>query len=258
MEGFVRNDSIVRKIWGSADTILFIFGGAAAEFAVNKAVDWLYFTGKLPSDPIGRLFSTVTYARHIVFAPVGGAHAIIDKMTMIHTALEKNRGYAIPDWAYRDVLFMLIHYSIRSFEVLYRTMTQAEKEEVFDVFNRVGLRMGLKALPRTYKEWLPSYEQHLHADLLKSSYSDDLFQQYKKHLGLVRFTILKEAQRLVVPQKVNELLGLGKPQWLPILLPAYKLSRKLNLDWWLTSILLPREYKQQIKLLNAAPGEGRG
>jgi hypothetical protein len=31
----------VRKIWGSADTTLFIFAGSAAEFALNKAVDWL-------------------------------------------------------------------------------------------------------------------------------------------------------------------------------------------------------------------------
>jgi len=66
-EYFVRENSIVRKIWGKSDTILFIFAGASAEFALNKAVDWLYFTGKLPQDPLGRLFSTVSYARSIVF-----------------------------------------------------------------------------------------------------------------------------------------------------------------------------------------------
>ena len=109
MPQFVREHSIVRQIWGRADTILFIFGGAAAEFAVNKAVDWLYYTGRLPTDPIGRLFSTVTYARHIVFSPLEKAHAIIDNMRSIHTKLEQTRGHAIPDWAYRDVLFMLIH-----------------------------------------------------------------------------------------------------------------------------------------------------
>jgi hypothetical protein len=65
---FVKKDSIVREIWGKSDTILLIFAGAAAEFALSKAVDWLYFTGKLPADPIGRLFSTVTYAQRIVFS----------------------------------------------------------------------------------------------------------------------------------------------------------------------------------------------
>lgn len=49
---FVDKHSIVRKIWGNTDVILFIFAGAAAEFSLNKAVDWLYFTGKLPK--IGR------------------------------------------------------------------------------------------------------------------------------------------------------------------------------------------------------------
>jgi hypothetical protein len=66
MQFFVEKNSIVRKIWGKSDTVLFIFAGASAEFALNKAVDWLYFTGKLPADPLGRLFSTVRYARKIV------------------------------------------------------------------------------------------------------------------------------------------------------------------------------------------------
>src|SRR5437763_15574597 len=103
MEFFVEKDSIVRKIWGKSDTILFIFAGASAEFALNKAVDWLYFTGRLPQDPIGRLFSTVSYARHIVFAEKESALRAIDKMGQIHSELELNRGYKIPDWAYRDV-----------------------------------------------------------------------------------------------------------------------------------------------------------
>src|SRR5687768_2169258 len=168
MEWFVKEDSIVRKIWGNADTILLIFGGAAAEFALNKAVDWLYFTGRLPADPIGRLFSTVTYARHIVFAPAESAHSIIDKIRMIHTGVESKRGASIPEWAYRDVLFMLIHYSISSYELLSRKLTADEKEEVFDVFNRVGLRMGLKDLPDSYNKWVPYHQQHLTSDLEKS------------------------------------------------------------------------------------------
>lgn len=251
-EWFVDKDSIVRKIWGKADTILFIFGGAAAEFAVNKAVDWLYFTGRLPADPIGRLFSTVTYARQIVFSKTETAYAVIDKMRMIHTAVEQNRGYPIPDWAYRDVLFMLIHYSLAAFELLYRPLTASEKQEVFDVFYRVGDRMGLTGLPRNYKEWNAMYGQHLANDIVKSRYTDDLFLQYKKHLGWFRFLILKEAQLLVIPPQVNEWLRLGKFSLLTPILPLYKLSRKLKMDWWLTSILLPRDYKKQIRQLNVA------
>ncbi|RZM12276.1 MAG: DUF2236 domain-containing protein, partial [Pedobacter sp.] len=140
MQFFVEPNSIVRKIWGKSDTILFIFAGAAAEFALNKAVDWLYFTGKLPADPLGRLFSTVRYARKIVFSPMDDANKAIDIMRQIHGAVEQNRGAIIPDWAYRDVLFMLIHYSIAAYELLEKKLSDDDKQEVFDVFYRVGIR----------------------------------------------------------------------------------------------------------------------
>ena len=34
MDYYVKEDSIVREIWGKADTILLIFAGSAAEFAL--------------------------------------------------------------------------------------------------------------------------------------------------------------------------------------------------------------------------------
>src|ERR1043165_774484 len=95
MEYFVEKGSIVRRIWGKSDTVLFIFAGAAAEFALNKAVDWLYFTGKLPADPLGRLFSTVSYARRIVFSTTEEANKAIDTIRQIHTAVEHARGTTI-------------------------------------------------------------------------------------------------------------------------------------------------------------------
>jgi len=253
MEFFVSKQSVVRQIWGKGDTILFIFAGAAAEFALNKAVDWLYFTGRLPNDPLGRLFSTVSYARVIVFAQKEEAHRAIDKMNAIHSGLETSRGTAIPDWAYRDVLYMLIHYSIAAFELLERRLTEGEKEEVFDVFYRVGKRMGLVDLPADYKDWLVKREEHLQQNLEKSANTVDLFRQYKKHLGAVRYGILRQAQRLVVPRRVKELLGFGRFSLLRPAVPLYKLSRKLRLDWVVKSLLLPSDYKAQIRDLDIVP-----
>ncbi len=250
MEYFVEEKSIVRKIWGKSDNILFIFGGAAAEFALNKAVDWLYFTGRLPADPIGRLFSTVAYARQIVFSEKDRAFAAIDKMRSIHSAVEENRGAQIPDWAYRDVLFMLIHYSISSFELLERKLTRSEKEEVFFVFNDVGKRMGLKELPQNYDAWLIAREQHLQNDLQKTKYTDDLFLQYKKHLGVTRYFLLEQAQMLVVPKRVSDLLSFGKISAISFILPVYKLSNKIKLGWFFKSIILPNKYKSQIRDLD--------
>jgi hypothetical protein len=250
MEYFVDKNSIVRKIWGKSDTILFIFAGASAEFALNKAVDWLYFTGRLPSDPLGRLFSTVTYARKIVFSSTESANAAIDSLRHIHTAVEQSRGSSIPDWAYRDVLFMLIHYSIASYELLEKKLSNDEKEEVFNVFYRVGARMGLKELPLTYIEWLPVRNEHLIQDLQKSEYTTDLFKQYKKHLGAMRFKVLIEGQKLVVPGRVKELLHFSDFSLLTPVVPVYKVSRLMKMDWLLKNLLLPSDYKDQINELD--------
>src|SRR6202008_2323674 len=102
----------------------------------------------------------------------------IDSMTKIHAGVEAKRSVNIPDWAYRDVLFMLIDYSIRSFEVLDRKMSIAEKNEVFVVFTRMGIRMGLKGLPETFEAWEKMRQEHLQQNMQHSNYTDDLFQQY--------------------------------------------------------------------------------
>ena len=252
-EYFVAKHSVVRQIWGKSDTIIFIFAGASAEFALSKAVDWLYFTGRLPADPLGRLFSTVSYARAIVFSEQQTAMRAIDAMAAIHAGVEAKRGASIPDWAYREVLFMLIDYSIRAFEVLERELSRAEKEEVFDVFFRVGSRMGVKGLPEAYEKWEKMRQGHLHQVLQRSHYTDDLFSQYRKHLGLVRYRILLEAQTLVVPQKVRELLGFRSISLLNPLIGLYKLSRSMKVDWLLKALILPPRYKNEIKALDRVP-----
>ncbi len=250
MEYFVEKNSIVRKIWGKSDTILFIFAGASAEFALNKAVDWLYFTGKLPADPIGRLFSTVVYAQQIVFSNTEDAYKAIDRITAIHSGVEKSRQAVIPDWAYRDVLFMLIHYSIASFEVLERKLNPGEKEEVFNVFFRVGNRMKLKELPVNYDQWTAHRTSHLQNDLLRSEHTIDLFNQYKKHLGAFRYRLLLDTQKLIVPDIVRKMLKLNRLSSIQLILPFYKISRKLKLDKSIKSVVLPANYKEQISALD--------
>ncbi|WP_228852095.1 oxygenase MpaB family protein [Aegicerativicinus sediminis] len=250
MQPFVEYDSIVRKIWGKGDTVLFVFAGAAAEFALNKAVDWLYFTGRLPSDPLGRLFSTVTYAKHIVFAPKEEAVKAIQNLRKIHESVEESRGASIPDWAYRDVLFMLIYYSIASYELLEKPLSYKEKEEVYDVFYMVGIGMSLKELPKTYKEWLIARQQHLDEDLTNSDYTLDLFKQYKKHLGNFRYSILIEGQKLLVPDRVKEYLDFKPNSLLKPIVPMYKLSRTISFDKIIKSLILPSKYKKQIKDLD--------
>jgi uncharacterized protein (DUF2236 family) len=250
MEYFVDKESIVRQIWGKGDTILFIFAGAAAEFALSKAVDWLYFTGRLPADPLARLFSTVSYARAIVFSEKQAALKAIDSIAAIHKAVESKRGASIPEWAYRDVLFMLIDYSIRSFELLERRLSTTEKQEVFDVFYRVGSRMSIKGLPSTFDQWKKMRLEHLHQDLENSHYTEDLFRQYRKHLGWARYRLLLWAQALIAPQRVRELLRLPRISLIKPLIILYKLSRRIRVDWVLRDPILPSKYRKEIKALD--------
>lgn len=250
MTDFVDKNSIVRKVWSNPDVILFIFAGSAAEFALNKAVDWLYFTGKIPSDPLGRLFSTVRYAQMIVFSDTETAHKTIDKINGIHQGVEQSRGARIPDWAYRDVLYMLVDYSIAAYELLERKLEPEEKQELFRVFQEVGQRMGLKDLPQNHESWLPSREKHLQEDLLNGNYTADLFQQYKKHLGTARYLILLECQKLVVPARVSHLLNFGSSFTAKTLLKLYLLSRQLKADKLVKHFLLPAEYSDQIRDLD--------
>jgi uncharacterized protein (DUF2236 family) len=249
MDYFVKEDSVVRVIWGKPDTVLFIFAAASAEFALNKAVDWLFFTGKLPADPLGRLFSTVTYAREIVFSSTQRSYQVIDRMALIHQDVENKRGYNIPDWAYRDVLFMLIDYSIRSYELLNAPLNLKEKEEVYDVFRRVGQRMGVKALPGDFKAWLVSREKHLIQDLQKTEFTEKLFVQYRKHLGWARFKILVLAQTLVLPDYVRKLLGFKYFNISKLLVSSYKLMIRMNVDWYIKRLILPSEYINQVRAL---------
>ncbi|MEZ4900845.1 MAG: oxygenase MpaB family protein [Spirosomataceae bacterium] len=247
---FVAPDSIVRKIWGKADTILFIFAGASAEFALNKAVDWLYFTGRLPSDPLGRLFSTVSYARQIVFSEYNQALLAIDKITSIHQVVEQKRAAQIPDWAYRDVLFMLIDYSIRAFELMERKLTEEEKKETFNVFYRVGARMGIRRrFTSFYSCQINAGGTYSGQPIIERLYSLDLYRQYKKHLGFICF-ILKQAQTLVVPQRVNRLLRLGNIPIFALVVGSYKFMKLLKVESYLKNMILPEAYKLQIAALD--------
>jgi len=249
---FVDKDSVVRQIWGKADTVLFIFAGAAAEFALNKAVDWLYFTGRLPADPLGRLFSTVSYSSRILFSDEDSALKAIDQITAIHSGVEKSRDAQIPDRSYRDVLFLLIDYSIRSFELLERKLTEKEKAEVFRVFYRVGSRMNLNGLPGDYTDYLSMREEHLQQNLINSKFTIDLYRQYRKNLGWLRYLILKQVQLVLVPDAVKLILPIRKISWIRPLVSLYKFFRLIKVEKAFKMALLPNAYKAQVLKMDIA------
>ena len=141
---------------------------------------------------------------------------------------------------------MLIDYSFRSFELLERKLEIKEKEEIFDVFMKLGLRMNLKNLPINYKEWIVDRNIHLENDLEKGKFTIHLFEQYKKHLGSFRYFILIQIQHILVPKIVLKKLFIASYFPTILIINLYKFSKVLKLDNLIKSILLPSKHKQEI------------
>jgi hypothetical protein len=244
---FVERGSIVRKIWGNPDLVLLIFAGSAAEFALNRAVDWLFFTGEIPRDPIGRLFSTVRYAQEIVFVDDATARRTLDRINAQHTSVENQRGQTIPDWAYRDVLYMLIDYSERAYALLYRPLSTVEKSNLFEVFLRIGEGLSIPKLPKTYAEWRLDRGRHLVRDLTYSKHTSMLFQAYRKHLGLFRYHLLLEVQALLVPDYVRKLLHLNSNPITYGLVQTYGIIGRGHLQSLVHTLLIPPRYWANVR-----------
>jgi uncharacterized protein (DUF2236 family) len=250
MAYFVDRGSIVRRIWGDGDMVLLVFAGSAAEFALNRAVDWLFFTGKLPTDPIGRLFSTAGYAQGIVFADAATAARTLARIRAVHQAVERERGQQIPDWAHRDVLYMLIDYSERAHETFARPLTADEQDELYDVFYRVGTGLSIPDLPRTYTAWRADRELHLRRDLVHGEGTDALYAQYRKHLGFWRYHLLLRLQSILTPEHVRGLLGLRRAEWLRPLVRLYPLLVRAGLRSIIQWLLMPSAYLPAVRALD--------
>lgn len=240
----------MRRIWGDPDLILFIFAGAAAEFALNRAVDWLFFTGRLPSDPLKRLFSTASYAQRIALADLDTAERTLERVRAAHTSVERERGAHIPVWAHRDVLYLLVDYSERAFQTLHRPLDAAEQEELWEVFRRVGVGLGILELPPTYADWQVDRERHLKRDLIFSEHTTALYTAYRRHLGPWRYLLLRRIQTLLVPEHVRQLLGLPERAWVQPLLLLYPLLANLGLRSEIRWVLVPSEHLTAVQRLD--------
>jgi uncharacterized protein (DUF2236 family) len=248
---FVGRDSIVRRIWGDADAVLLVFAGAAAEFALNRAVDWLFFTGAIPSDPIGRLFRTAAYAQDIVFATRATAEDALARIRNAHAAVERARRARIPEWAHRDVLYMLIDYSERAYTLLHRPLTDAERDELYDVFRRVGDGLTISELPASYADWRRDREQHMRRDLAYSAHTRALYERYSAQLGPWRYHLLRQLQALLVPSFVADLLGLPGTRFARPGIAAYRALRELRLGPVARLALVPSVYLGQVRALDS-------
>jgi uncharacterized protein (DUF2236 family) len=250
MEPFVQPGSIVRRIWGDADLVLLVFAGAAAEFALNRAVDWLFFTGALPRDPLGRLFSTAAYAQEIALADRTTAERALQRIRAAHAAVERERDARIPAWAHRDVLYLLVDYSERAFRLLHRPLSGAAQRELWSVFRRVGEGLGIPELPPDYAGWRIDRERHLERDLAFTEHTVALYAAYRRHLGPWRYALLRQVQATLVPERVHGLLSLSRRPWVRSLLGLYPALSALGLRSGVQRALIPPAHLPAVQRLD--------
>jgi hypothetical protein len=113
--------------------------------------------------------------------------------------------------------------------------------------------MDIAGFPETFKEWEKMRQEHMSEHLQFSDYTNELFKQYHKHLGMVRYYILLETQTLVAPEQVRKLLGFRKLSLLHFFILPYRWSRRLKVDQLVKALLLPSRYKKEIQTLDSAP-----
>src|SRR5215211_5966984 len=221
------SSAVTRRIWGSPDAILLFFAGGAAEFAAIKAVDWLFFTGRLPGAPVERFFETVRFAQSVFFGGPAGATDAVERMNRIHQRVEEARGEEIPQWAYRDMLFILIDYGERAHEVVFGAMTEAERASYFGVALALGRAMSLSDLPATYDD----YREQRHRQLLEDYARGPLTDELRDVLRLEPHPLVEELLRCYrfVPGGGNKL-------------------RPIH------GVLLPGRFVRQLRKMERAPG----
>ncbi len=242
---------VVRRIWGRVDTILFIFAGSAAEFALNRSVDWLFVSGELPGAPIEQFFETVRFAQALVFEDPATFQKTVEAVNQAHKNVETLRpGQAIPQRAYRDTLFMLVDYAERAHEIVFGPVTDAERQALFLSSMEIGRCMAIKGLPETYDEYRRLRQSHIRNHLIHSDYSDQLYAQYRAHIGPIRMRGLLDVQASLVPPEVAQILGLHQRRYVKLMLRLYRHIESRRLLRLFYPLIMPRRYLVQLRAID--------
>jgi uncharacterized protein (DUF2236 family) len=185
-----------------------------------------------------------------VFADEPTAAQTLGRIRAAHQAVERERGQAIPDWAHRDVLYMLVDYSERAHALLARPLSGDEQDELYDVFHRVGTGLGIPDLPPSYASWRADRERHLRRDLLHGDGTKALYAEYRRHLGPWRYRLLLRVQSILAPEHVRGLLRLASAEWLRPLLRVYPVLVRAGLRSAIQRLLMPSRYLGAVRGLD--------
>lgn len=251
---------MTRKIWGDPENVLLIYAGAAAEFALNPENHWLFYTGKLPSDPLRRFEETLRYQQKLFFMPQEAVPAVARHIKDIHRQVEKKRSQEqgeahISDQAYLQVFSMLIEYGILGHEYLqHRKMAREEKEVYFNDIRAIALIMEIQDFPEDYHHYLTRRTQMVVRELQFNSYTRELMESYRKNLGPLRFWGLLQFQAFFIDPILSFRLGLKANRffgWAYRLYPRFRFKQLFN---GLTALLLEGKTRLALKELASRGG----
>ena len=237
---------VSRRIWSDPTCMLLVFVGASGEFPLNPSVDWLFYTGRLPADPLARFLSTIEYLRRLIIADDETRIVEAKKLKQLHQQLEEKRGSQIPAVSYRDVLCMDTMYSIRSVPLVTGVdLSIAEKDQVVKDLSSVGLQMGIPDLPWTYDQLCTQRKERI-PFWVKNDFTSRLLKSYRQALGPMTYELLISSFPMMLEPELLDRLGLrkrilSKPiQW--TLTPACR----TGLIHAIYRVLLPRKIKPAI------------
>src|SRR5262245_57803372 len=131
---------------------------------------------------LSAFFETVRFAQRVFFGTYNQAAATIASITRIHHQIEEARGTAIPEWAYRDVLFLLIDYGERAHTIIYGPMSTGERLAHFEALLALGHAMELPGLPTSHAAYQAQRHQQLLDDYAPSALTERLFASYRAAL----------------------------------------------------------------------------
>jgi hypothetical protein len=163
------------------------------------------------------------------------------------------RGQIIPEWAFRDVLYMLVDYSERAHHLLYGALSRAEREELYAVFRRVGLGLNVRELPEDYERWRADRRSHMERDLAHGRHTALLYDAYRRHLGEWRYQLLLQVQALLVPERVRHLLRLRRRAVFSAAVDVYAALPLPGLRPLLRRLLLQPRYWNEVAELERTP-----
>lgn len=237
---------VSRRVWSDPTCMLLVFIGSSAEFPLNPSVEWLFYTGRLPSDPLARFLETVAWLRRLIVADEQTRNRDAKKLKQMHEVLEQKRGDTIPRSSYRDVLCMNMVYSIRGAALVTgKELEIAEKDAMVRDLSSTGLQMGIEDLPWTWQQLCDQRAERMKL-WIPNHYTQKLLDSYRRALGPLNYKILVSGFPLLIEEELLERLGTGKQILSMPMRWSMPLLCRTGLSQWVYRILLPKKIKPTV------------